>query len=139
MHLPLRPIFPPVAPGILSTYAPRTPQKIWAQPDKNLLAKSSTKDSESSLCPSCPLTFTHWHAYLHPLNLRCIFLPFGRFCTIVYTTPPHKYIHLMLHYIANNAIICTQVFPALALRPIFRKNQVQKNSESTLMSTGGFP
>ena len=63
------------------------------------------KDSESTLCPSCPLTFTHWHAYLHPLNLRCIFLPFGRFCTIVYTTLLHKYIHLMLHYIANNAII----------------------------------
>ena len=58
---------------------------------------------------------------------RCIFLPFGRFCTIVYTTLPHKYIHLMLHYIANNAIICTLgVFPALVFAADFPQNQVQK-------------
>ena len=46
----------------------------------------------------------------------------------------------MLHYIANNAIICTLgVFPALAFVADFPQNQVQKNSESTLMSAGGFP
>lgn len=31
------------------------------------------------------------------------------------------------------------VFPALVFAADFSQNQVQKNSESTLMSAGGFP
>ena len=116
MHLPLRPIFRQSHPEFYQR-THRVRLKIWAQLTKIFSQKSSYKKIPmSTLCPSCPLTFTHWHAYLHPLNLRCIFLPFGRFCTIV--TP-----HYLIIYSFNcciilqiNAIICTLgVFPALVL------------------------
>ena len=47
MHLPLRPIFRQSHPNFINVRTAYA-SKIWAQLTKNLLAKSSTKDSEST-------------------------------------------------------------------------------------------